>query len=81
LIILLSKLKSEAELEVIIGCKAKTTTEPIGVETLDSSRPFQDEDIEDDDEYIPGIVLNKIMNPPDITAITSPTTGTVMILI
>jgi hypothetical protein len=79
--ILLSKLKSEAELEVVIGCKAKTTTEPIGVETLDSSRPFQDEDIEDDDEYIPGIVLNKIMNPPDITVITSPTTGTVMILI
>jgi hypothetical protein len=79
--ILLSKLKSEAELEVVIGCKAKTTTEPIGVETLDSSRPLQDEDIEDHDEYIPGIVLNNIMNPPDITVITSPNSGTVMILI
>ena len=79
--ILLSKLKSEAELEVVIGCKAKTTTEPIGVETLDSARPLQDEDVEDQDEYTPGIIMKNIINPPDITGIMSPNSGTVMILI
>ena len=43
---------------------------------VDSARRLHAVNVEDNVDYLPGIVVNNVTNTPDITSLTSPTTDT-----
>ena len=66
---------------LIITVNTQVQTLVASTHAVDSVQPLQALNVEDNVDFIPGIVVNNVTNTPDITVITSPTTGTVMILI
>ena len=61
---------------LIITVNTQVQTLVTSTHAVDSVRPLQALNVEDNVDFLPGIVVNNVTNTPDITALTSPTTGT-----